>query len=82
MPTLAAWRWRILAIALALLAACSTPPAVPSASVCPEPKPYTSAEERRAAAELLALPSESIVAVMITDYGRERAELRACRSPP
>lgn len=49
------------------------------AVLCPEPKAYTADEERRASAELLALPPDSVIAVMITDYGRERAELRACR---
>ena len=37
---------------------------------------------RGGAAELLALPPDNLIAVMIADYRRERAELRACRSAP
>ena len=51
----------------------------PAPSLCPEPKPYTAAEEARAARELVALPAGAMLAQMIADYGRERAELRACR---
>jgi len=72
--------WEIPTLALAAIAAaCSSLTAPPAASLCPEPKPYTVDEESRAARELLALPAGSILAEMITDYGRERAELRACR---
>lgn len=70
--------WEIPALA-ALAAACSSLTAPLAASLCPEPKPYTAAEEARAARELLTLPASSILAEMITDYGRERAELRSCR---
>jgi hypothetical protein len=72
--------WEIPALALAALAAaCSSLAVPPAPSLCPEPKPYTADEESRAARELLALPAGSILAEMITDYGRERVELRACR---
>lgn len=72
--------WEIPALALAALAAaCSSLAAPPAVSLCPEPKSYTADEEVRAVRELLALPAGSILAEMITDYGRERAELRACR---
>ena len=73
--------WEIPALALAAIAAASCASlAVPSMpSLCPEPKPYTAAEEARAAQDLLALPADSMLAEMIADYGRERAELRACR---
>jgi hypothetical protein len=37
---------------------------------------------RGGAAELLALPPDNLIAVMIADYRRERAELRACRVSP
>jgi len=73
--------WELPALALAAIAAAScTSLAVPATpSLCPEPKPYTAAEEARAARELLALPAGAMLAEMIADYGRERAELRACR---
>lgn len=72
--------WEISALALAAItAACSSLTVPPAPSLCPEPKPYTTDEEARAARELLTLSAGSILAEMITDYGRERAELRACR---
>ena len=75
--------WTLPALALvAGIAACTLvgPPSTRDIStLCPEPKRYTAEEEERAAAELLALPPESILAEMITDYARERAELGACR---
>jgi hypothetical protein len=75
--------WEIPALALAALAAaCSSLTLPPAPSLCPEPKAYTVDEESGAARELLALPASSILAEMITDYGRERAELRACRRGP
>lgn len=74
--------WEILVLApAALAAACSV--ATPSAAtLCPEPKTYTADEQSRAARELMDLPATSILAEMIADYGRERAELRACRRGP
>ncbi|HXP74411.1 MAG TPA: hypothetical protein VN823_09705 [Stellaceae bacterium] len=75
--------WEIPALALAAFAAaCSNLTAPPAASLCPEPRSYAANEEARAARELLALPAGSILADMIIDYGRERAELRACRRVP
>lgn len=71
--------WEIPALALAALAACSSFAIPPAPSLCPEPKQYSADEEVRAARELLALAAGSSLAEMITDYGRERAELRACR---
>jgi hypothetical protein len=69
-----------LLLATAALLACSAPTLTPEGrALCPEPKHYTAKAEKRAAAELLALPPDSIIAVMIADYARERAELRACR---
>ena len=72
--------WEIPALALvALAAACASLASPPGAALCPEPKTYTAEEETRAAHELPALPPNSVLAEMIIDYGRERAELRACR---
>jgi len=78
MKRLRAMPWLLLATAALL--ACSAPaPAPEGRALCPEPKHYTAKEEKRAAAELLALPPDSVIAAMIADYGRERAELRGCR---
>jgi hypothetical protein len=70
----------IPALAVAVLAAaCSSIAGSSSATLCPQPKTYTADDETRAARELQALPADSMLAAMITDYGRERAALRACR---
>jgi hypothetical protein len=74
--------WEIPALALSVAvaaASCAGAPVISGANDCPEPKQYTADEEARAARELLVLPVGSVLAEMITDYGRERAELRACR---
>jgi hypothetical protein len=71
--------WEIPALALVAIAACSSLTAPPRPSLCPEPTQYSATEEARAARDLLGLPAGSILAKMIADYGRERAELRACR---
>ena len=71
--------WEIPTLALAVLAAACSAAAPSTANLCPAPKTYTADEQFRAARELLALPATSILAEMIIDYGRERAELRACR---
>jgi len=69
-----------ISLVLAALAACARPvPSPEGRALCPEPRRYTAEEESRAAAELLRLPPDALIAVMIADYGRERAELRACR---
>ena len=66
---------------LLLLSACSDPAAV-AQNACPPIKPYSTAEQQQAAAELLALPPGSMVGQMIVDYGAERGRLRACRAAP
>lgn len=71
--------WEILALALAASAAACSVTTPSTANLCPAPKTYTADEQSRAARELLALPAASILAEMIADYGRERAELNACR---
>ena len=53
------------------------PAATTSAQVCPIAVVYPKDFEQDAAKELLALPEDSRIAVMIEDYGRERLELRA-----
>lgn len=69
---------RATLLLLLLLSACSNP--IPVAqNACPPIKPYSTAEQQQAAAELLRLPPGSMVGQMIVDYGSERARLRACR---
>jgi hypothetical protein len=45
---------------------------------CPPTVDYTLPFEQQVAKELGQLPQNSAVGVMIADYGRERAALRAC----
>jgi hypothetical protein len=66
---------------LLLLTACSDPAAV-AQNACPPIKPYSTAEQQKAAEELLKLPPGSMLGQMIVDYGSERARLRACRTTP
>jgi len=68
---------RVILLLPLLLAACADPAAV-ARNTCPPIKPYTTAEQQRAADELLKLPPGSMLGQMIVDYGRERAMLRAC----
>ena len=68
----------ILLLLLLLLPACTDPAAV-AQNACPPIKPYSTAEQQQAAAELLELPPGSMLGQMIVDYGAERARLRACR---
>ncbi|MFC5309295.1 hypothetical protein ACFPM2_29695 [Azospirillum picis] len=42
------------------------------------PVVYNREQQARAADELDSLPVGSVLALMIEDYGRERARLRAC----
>lgn len=44
---------------------------------CPELATYTAEQQQRAAAELRALPRESVIALMTADYGTLRARCRA-----
>jgi len=72
------WEMPALAV-LALVAACSSVALPAAAILCPEPKIYSADQQAQAYCELLALPADSVIGAMIADYGRERAELRACR---
>lgn len=68
----------ILMADVVLLAGCTGTAAQVSAVVCPPVIVYTPAQEKEAASELSALPAASVLSQMITDYGTERAQLRAC----
>lgn len=63
---------------LGLLVGCTTVAPTPNSTVCPVPAAYSPAFEKRAAGELADLPAVSALRTLIDDYGRERAELRAC----
>lgn len=69
-------RLPLLAAALLSLSGCVTAGSDPG--VCPVPVVYSRDQQARAADELEALPPGSALALMIEDYGRERARLRAC----
>jgi hypothetical protein len=61
-----------------LSAGCATAPskAIPA---CPREVEYSKEEQVTAADELDALPPQSILHVFMADYGRLRAQTRACR---
>jgi hypothetical protein len=64
---------------LVLLASCTTVSS--DGPFCPALVPYPPEFQRRAAAELVALPPGSALARMIEDYGELRARIRgACGS--
>ena len=71
----------LLALPLCGLLACCAA-ILGTKTVCLPLKPYTPAEQVQAAAELQALPTPSVVAQMIGDYGEMRAADRACLAPP
>lgn len=48
-------------------------------SVCPVPVTYTAAFQHKLADEIEKLPPGAALTQAMLDYGRERAELRACR---
>lgn len=53
--------------------------APPAITVCLPVQEYSAEFQDQAAEELLALPPESRVAQMITDYGVMRDQARACK---
>lgn len=67
----------LLLTATLWLSACVTAPSEPS--VCPHPVEYSPEFQARLADELMALPNNSAMVRAMIDYGRLRAELRACR---
>jgi hypothetical protein len=71
-------RIRILILAAGLaIGGCASTRAV---NTCPQPKEYSQELQNQAADELDALPPGAALGQMMTDYGEERAALRACRS--
>lgn len=73
----------LLALALLMMsiAACATAPSRVPLPVCPQIVEYSPADQAKAADELQRLPAGGVVrARFMPDYGRMRAEVRACRS--
>ena len=70
----------VLALILTSTAACGTGPSKVARAVCPQIIEYSPDEQARAAEELKRLPMSGVVrAKFMPDYGRMRAEVRACR---
>ena len=69
-----------VALVCLLLAGCATTTPVPVVhTVCAVTvKPYTAAEQNKVADEMAAAPANAVWPLWITDYGKERAALRAC----
>jgi len=65
-------------IAALSLSACATASSDPGA-VCPPPVEYSPDFQERLADEVEALPTGAALERAMLDYGRERAELWACR---
>lgn len=73
----------IILAAVVALGACSTYQPTPTmpANPCPPLVAYSPEEQARGADEYDALPSESVVKRMVSDYARMRAMCRAGASP-
>lgn len=68
-----------LRLALVLIGVLSLPACGAVTFECPIPKDYSPDVQSQAADELDALPTNSVIADFIADYGVLRAESRACR---
>ena len=64
-------------IAMTLLSACGTGSSDHGA--CPPVVEYPAAEQERAAAEIEAMPRDSVVVGMMADYHVLRRQVRGCR---
>lgn len=76
----------VLALNSVIISACATQPKpqpVPVVTVqCLPLASYSPEEQRKAAAELAALPQGSSLAKLVIDYGKLRAADRACLETP
>ncbi|HTR86199.1 MAG TPA: hypothetical protein VMI56_17075 [Reyranella sp.] len=62
-------------LGLPILASCGPKPVTPVASVVtPVPKVYTCAQERKAKAEYDKLAADSMLRVLVDDYGHDRKD--------
>lgn len=67
-------------LAMTLTAACAPGASRTPLPVCPQVVEYSAADQARAADELQRLPASGVVrSRFMPDYGRMRAEVRACR---
>ena len=76
-----------LSVLACLVTGCAAPPPTPPPTastvvLAPVPKSYTCQQSAKAGAEFMALPADSQIAVMISDYYLERRELRAVLGLP
>jgi hypothetical protein len=70
----------VLGLLMMSTAACGTVPSKVPLPVCPQIVEYGAADQARAADELQRLPASGVVrSRFMPDYGRMRAEVRACR---
>lgn len=70
----------VLGLLMMSTAACGTVPSKVPLPVCPQIVEYSATDQARAADELQRLPASGVVrARFMPDYGRMRAEVRACR---
>lgn len=69
----------LILVAVLVLGACSTyqPAPTPPANPCPPLVAYSAEEQARGADEYDALPSESVVKRMVSDYALMRSMCRA-----
>jgi hypothetical protein len=76
-------RSSLVLLALAgVLAGCAPKPQAPPMVTAPVPVPYTCEQQRRAAAELAALPPGAMLGVMIGDYQSDRRQSRRALGLP
>lgn len=75
-------RIALIAGAALALAACGTPAQPAATSVAPVPKEYSCADQRKAGAELRALPPDAVLRRFMDDYRDLRIRLRALHNQP
>lgn len=75
-------RIEIVLLGALLLASCAPRPEAAPIVAAPYPQQYDCKDLRQANAEFEALPAGSMLAVMISDYGKERKQLRAVHGLP
>jgi hypothetical protein len=66
-----------LGLAAMLLTGCGT---ARFDAACPTLVEYSAEDQRRAAAELTALPDDSMIGRFLADYARLRDQVRACQA--
>lgn len=72
-------RLPLLVIAMSLLTSCAGPGFSDPKTVCPRIVTYGPTFQNRLANEIESLPAGTAIEAAMLDYGRLRAELRACQ---